>query len=248
MLRANRFLYFAFVGSIVFLGFATSAHAATFSFVDSAVSSGSTIVIPATARKGDFAILVDGAVGASTPTSVTPTGWATDANITSALTRVMISRKVLVTGDSGSTITGMNGGIGDNKVMVVFRPSASILTVLPSTPTGESTSGDPGSQTIEMVNATTPVIGLAHFFSSGAINPRTNSPSMTEISNGTDQYVHYIIYNSSPLTHTIDMDDEGNNTLQGIYYEFTITPPRTIRLTGTLKFLNGRMIMYPNWQ
>lgn len=216
-------------GLLGFLKKKVATTAATFSFVTSATSTASTITVPGTAQAGDLAILIDGTSNAVSPaTSVTPSTWTKDAEAThtaGVANRCIISHKILESGDISASITGMAGVTQLRKIMLIFRPSVPLTVVTPSTPTGQSTSGNPSSQVIAMTASSTPVIGIAHFYAGAAseptVSPRTNSPAATgEVNSAISQYVQYMLYNTSPSDHTIDMDDEGNNTLQGIYYRF----------------------------
>jgi hypothetical protein len=195
------------------------------SFVTSAVvTSGATIAIPATARLHDLAVLFDGARnGASViPTKVIPTNWTEVADVsgsgaTVSRGRLNISYKVLEASEPGSNITGMDD-TAELKIMLIFRPTRPIVSVTPSTATGQVTDVNPTQQSISMAAAATPVIGLAHYFAANAIDPRTATPEMNEVTNGTVSFAKYIVYNSAPADHVIDMDDEGTmNCLQGVY-------------------------------
>ena len=180
----------------------------------SASSTTSTIVIPAAAAIGDLAVLFDYAEGSGLPTDVVPTNWTGLVTATVDNFRIRCSRKVLVGGDPGATITGMNGSVGNDKVMLVFRPSSAIATVTPSTWLAEVTLGNPASQAISASGQAVPII----VFGCAAINGgtaafSTASPAFdAEVAKAqADIIAGYKIYNSGPANHTIDMNDLGDS-------------------------------------
>lgn len=201
----------------------------SFSFVASATVNGTTPTIPATAQAGDFCVALDYAHDAdgTAPVLVTPSGWTNVADNAisqgSDSPRAAIWYRILAGGDANPVFMAGAGGGGSRtrKILIVFRPDATIATVVPSTPTGQATTGDPASQTIAMSGKTVPVIGVAHYCAQN--NPATRTwtgGSPTEINNSA-QFGKYLVYNSSPADATIDMPDNGVNVLQGIYFEFT---------------------------
>lgn len=202
--------------------------APTMAFVTSGVATNNaTIAIPALAAAGDLAVLLDSARNAASviPTKVIPTNWTEAADVTgSGVTtnrgRSTISYKVLAAGDLGGNITGMDDA-AEGKIILIFRPSgAAISGVTLSTPTGEVTGGDPAQQTIAMAAAAVPVIGVAQWYGSQAVDPRAATPEMAaEVANGTVHFAKYSVYNSAPADHVINMDDDGNlNGLQAVYF------------------------------
>lgn len=204
----------------------------SFIFIKSVTSSSSTITIPTEASEGDFAVLFDYAENTSllpsAPTTVVPPGFTSVQNDTATFllflvaVRSIISYKVLNSSDSGTTITGMDN-LNLRKILLIFRPNNKITTVS-EVSNGDSGTGAPASQTISMSNQNTPIIGVSHWTSTDTIDPRTSDITMTEVNNGTDQYVKYIIYNlgNTPQNITVNMQDEGSlNTLQSAYFTFT---------------------------
>lgn len=195
----------------------------TFTFVGSTTSSASTINISGTGlQSGDFGVLLDYATdGGGAPAAATPSGHTQAATSAGTFARVSITYKVL-TGAEGS-LTGMNGGGNKRKIYLVFRPSTAISTVTYNAGGAEVTGGNPTSKTSDPSAETTATIIVGEMASSGAISPRTVSPAMDEVVGGsTAHYGHYKIYNTSPASHSYDMDDEGNDN--GIivgYFEFT---------------------------
>lgn len=95
-------------------------------FVDYASSTTDTISMPAGIAAGDIAILYDAAFDTgSAPASVYPSGFTaigTSQTSVSALgVRFNVSRKILT--GSETTVTGMNGAVAVEKLLLVFRKS-----------------------------------------------------------------------------------------------------------------------------
>lgn len=189
----------------------------TFDIIVGTSTTTTTITIPATAAIGDIVVLFDRATnnGLGAPAAVTPAGWtelSTFAVATSGGSfRSSILYKVLVAGDPGSTITGMNrlGAGGMTKMTTIFRPlyRSSVFQYLPSvfniSSTGNGTGVTP-SHTItgSSVFNNNPGILIAQYTSyatslasatRGFTSPYTVQP---EQNNGT---VHYVKYAPAPL-------------------------------------------------
>lgn len=211
----------------------TLAGSITFTFITSTTvsnaGSSNTIVIPATAAVGDLAFLFDAAEdgGASTPVNVVPTGWSGTTNSLQPL-RVTSSRKILVGGDPGATITGMSGGASNLKTMLIIRPSSAIGTThFFQDLNGQVTAATPTTQNVTAGTApyVAPVIVLAHWATAttdGAITGDTITAADATVSNGTHQKVAYKLYNSAPANESIAMGDAGaHNALQSYGHYFT---------------------------
>lgn len=206
----------------------------TITFITSTSTSTSTISVPSTAIEGDIAILFDAALSTTStdPTSVTPSGWTlitTTSNGTLNISgaRSLITYKILSFSDIESTITGMTGSSQVFKTMLIFRPNfaaASATSVNVSGVNSSVTTSDPNSQAIT-VTGSAPYISFAHMASSGSVTTRTiTGASMTEIANGTNQYVQYLISNrviDVPSSLSVDIADTGVNTLQSASISFT---------------------------
>lgn len=203
----------------------------SFTFLTSATSTSKNITIPSAALAGDVAVLCQSSQASSSVSGVLPTGWTepsgnANVTVTSGQTmRTMVSYRVLTAGDGGTSIAGMDE-ISDTKIMLVFRPSTSIVTTVSSTWNGEATSGNPVSQTVTASGQTTPLIVIAVAVSEGSVPAfTTETPSMTNVTKSnshTNMRVGYTIYNSSPADQSIDIGDNGaQNTLQSGFLRFT---------------------------
>lgn len=186
-------------------------------FVASATSTSSGIVIPATAQVGDLAYLVD--VGDEVAGGSAPAGWTTviTTNYTGAY--CVHSLKILTSGEPGSTVTGMNGTDGNWKVCLVFRPSSSVSNVAISSYNGEGSTGNPSTQNVTVVGQTTPVIVIASTFSNNGFPAFvTETPAFSQTITQSRQVVGFTIYNESPQNHAVDMGDPGTqNIIQSGY-------------------------------
>lgn len=192
-------------------------------------STASTIAVPSGAQAGDVAVLFDYGTNASTtiPTSVTPTGFTliSDASISSTSSgRSVISYKVLVSGDLGGTITGINATTNE-KILFIFRPNQPVITsnslsITLSTPGSQAvSSGNPSNQTISMSSLNSRKSDCLLYFSSyrfgfgaTAATRGATGPSFTEV--GT--YIKYGEFIASETTSdaTISMSATGTPAFQ----------------------------------
>jgi hypothetical protein len=182
-------------------------------------STSSSITIPSTAKAGDIALLFD---TSTTVTDTTPSGWTSINGVTTTGIRTNISRKTLVSGDIGASVTGMAGTT--RKVLLLFRPNGPVTTITVSTPLSQATTLAPNSQSVNAGAApsTTPVIS---FWCAGS----TGSPTLT--STGTTQVtsistsgvrVAYRQWNSgqTPANQSGSTTDTGTNTFQSFFIRF----------------------------
>lgn len=189
------------------------------------------ITIPASAKPGDVAVLIDaaadlgGAFGdnAVLPTYVLPSGWTLIDNQSTAedlaAIRSVISYRILLAGDEGTTITGMDisaAGGGSRKVMLVFRADGMVSGVTVGPVNSEGTTGNPTSQTVSASGVSEPVVVVAAYRSAGgALSSLTFSPTQGgEVTNGTGMSVRYR-FGASDVT--VDMPDCYAQTLQSFY-------------------------------
>lgn len=187
------------------------------SLVGENISSTSTITIPAFALPNDFAILFD---YSTTTTLTVPSGWTQVTTSTTTGIRSTISyRKITHSDLIGSTVTGMGGTT--RKIMVIVRPNAPVGSLTLSTPAQQATTAIPTNQTLSMSGLTMPLMGFAHYSSTGAISTRTGSGNEIEFANGTGQYVRVWTHNiTAPANQTIGMSDGGTNALQSFWIRF----------------------------
>lgn len=149
-------------------------------------TSGATIVIPSTAAIGDFVFLVDRALSSSAiPTTVTPSGWTNIAD-TSLLDgtvgmRTVVSYKKLVSGDPGSTITGMNGGTGNTKMMLVYRTNLTTATL--SSVSQQTSAATISGGTLTLSGLAQPYIGFSIGTAASTYPNHGGTPSSTRIHN-----------------------------------------------------------------
>lgn len=205
--------------------------ALSFTFVTYSTSTSSTITIPAQAVAGDFAVLVDAAYRNSSvtiPTAVTPGGWTTQVSTSISATvsvRLMTSYRTITGGLAGTSVSGMNSDF-EEKILLLFRPSSTIITTTASSWNAQGTGSDPTLQTVSASGVTTPLIVLAAAAAapSSTVAFTTETPSMTNVVNSAYPLalrVGYTIYNTSPSDQSIDTGDNGANVLQSGYWRFT---------------------------
>jgi hypothetical protein len=187
------------------------------SLIDGATSTTTTITIPAYAKPGDYAFLFD---YSTTTTLVVPAGWTQVTTSTTTGIRSSIFYKRLLGYDIGTAVTGMAGTT--RKVLVIVRPNGPVTSVTLSTPTQQATTAIPTNQTIAMVGQTRPLMGFAHYTSTGTITTRTGTGNTREFTSSVNQYVKTWTYNASTAaSQTIGMSDGGTNALQGFYIRFS---------------------------
>jgi hypothetical protein len=213
--------------------FMSTVPVTSISFVTSAANDNSvTITIPASAQVGDVAVLFDVAENTTSciPADVIPTDWTgiiTGSYVNTSGgngVRCRISRKILTSGDPGTTITGLNGSLYEDKVMLVFRGNVAVSTVNDIDWALEGTSSNPAAQTVNastLGTAPLVVLGMAQARDSTAAFS-TASPAFdaTILNTDSDMRAGYKIYNSSPADHTIDMNDLSDNFLGSGLLEF----------------------------
>lgn len=190
------------------------AQGATVAFVTSAQNESNTITIPATAQAGDLVFLLDLTSKLfGTVTSVIPTGFTTlQALAVGTNIKFNTSYKVLVAGDPGSNITGMNDTY-INKLMLVFRLTGGITAVNVAYNQGHATTGNPTDYTAPA--GTPPYVVIAGL--GGGTNNYVDWTSLTperqgQLS-GSITRVAYWCFNAGEATSVAEvMGDWGNNT------------------------------------
>lgn len=194
----------------------------TISKVLDSSSTAATIAFPSGIQAGDLIVLYDRAHSAfATPADVTPTGFTrigSSVTVAAASPTFVGARSnlwyKLAAGTETGNLTGMNGNALNGKAMAVFRGNiaATSITVGGANQTG--TDGNPGALTCAANAGNAPLVVIGAYSSTGAISPRIFSTTPdAEILPATTLYLAYKIYNSSPASTDIDMDDEGNTNI-----------------------------------
>lgn len=189
------------------------APANTLSFVDSAVSSGASITVPAAALENDIAFLADCRDGGSG--NLVPSGFTSIANGLWDSIRLRTSYRVLGAAPGGTSITGMDGTT-DSKVLLVFRPNSVASVALP-TWGNEATGGNPGQQTVSAAGQTTPLVVIGVSATTGTPAFSVETPAFSANVTQGNVRVGYTVYNSDPVDHTVDHFDLGDNVFQTGY-------------------------------
>jgi hypothetical protein len=184
--------------------------------VDAVTATASTITIPTWALADDYAVLFD---YSTTTTLTVPSGWTQITTSTTTGIRSTVSYKKLVSGDINTSITGMGGTT--RKVLVIVRGNAPISSVTLSTPAQQATTAAPTNQTISMSGSIAPVMGFAHYTSTGAVATRTGTGNLREFTSATNQYVKVWAYTPAQSTNiTVGQSDNGTNALQSFWIRF----------------------------
>lgn len=202
----------------------------TLSYITSAtVGSGPTITIPGTAQAGDLAVFIDWAVNSSgTPTLVVPSGWTSiQSNNNISTIRRVCSAKIIATGEPGTSITGMDGGLGELKTILIFRGNIALTSFTAYSAAGALTTADPAGQTVTSSGGSTPLVVIGSGSSTGVMTAQVSFTPAADgivdvtVSSNRYQSTGYKIYNSSPANVTVDMADYGSNGLQSFYLSVT---------------------------
>lgn len=203
-------------------------------FVASAISSGSSVTMPANILAGDLLVYIDMAAASdASVTNVVPSGF----NQISALSvanqadndyygaRLTCSYKIAAGTESNQSVTGMNDDI-ERKIALQYRWKRKAISSLSvSTPVTQATVSNPAQQTVAASAGTPPLLGITVFGAitgtPPAVSPRTTSITPdNEISSTTALYAHGYAQKTAPQNYTFDMDDEGtcSNFLCGFYF------------------------------
>jgi hypothetical protein len=175
--------------------------------------------MPNSAKAGDIAILFD---TSTTVTDTTPSGWTSVTKATTTGIRQNISRKTLVSGDLGATITGMAGTT--RKVLLVFTPNAPVTTLTVSTPTTQATTLTPNNQSVNAgaSPSTTPVISFWCGSSTGS--PTVTLAGTTQVTSISTSGVRVAFrqwnQGETPANQTASMSDTGTNAFQSFFIRF----------------------------
>lgn len=188
--------------------------------------------MPSGIQAGDLIVVLDFGVTdpGGPPADATPSGFTQASTAASTTARAKVSYKIAVGSESGASVNGMDGNIGEGKLTYVFRGNVPITSVVVNDPGAEMTDGNPVAQTVNASGAVVPLLVLAAYAcGTGVVNPRTftvggsaakdGEINVTDVISGDgDMWLAYKIYNSSPANVVVDMDDEGfDNTVLSCY-------------------------------
>ncbi|MCW5697386.1 MAG: hypothetical protein KIS96_11730 [Bauldia sp.] len=194
-----------------------------------------TIVMPTSGTGGvvsvgDFAVMAwwsKNTSGAVTNVNA-GAGWTSPQNTTSGVLRGRLWYKVLTAADIGATISTQFGDARNTNLILVF--SGGFTSAAYTAGGGQTTTGDPASQSANASGATPPVLvlGMLGVYEGGSLGFSVNTPTWGAtgaFTDGTNNGVRYgyTIYNpgQTPADHTYDKADTGDNWLAGGYFELT---------------------------
>lgn len=111
----------------------------------------------------------------------------------------------------------------EDKVLLVFRYTGGVSAVSVEDWALKATQSNPAAQTANANGQTSPLIvfGVCGMMGTGTpeFNGSTTPAFDAEIATSdSDLLVRYKIYNSSPVDHTVDMDDLGSHLILGSGY------------------------------
>lgn len=215
MVRASAFVWLIF---IMLISSAQANMPGTFvpvfsglnnlTFITSDTVTGTTITIPSSTLPGDLIVLIDGpTTTGGAPSFVVPTNFTEIMRITGGTIGQIVSYKIAVMGDAGTTITGTSATGTTRKIIAVWRGNVAISKVSPlSLNNAAVTSNQPAGQTITSSNGPAPVLVLGAYRggSSSITFDGTLTSTGTALSslNPTAQTVVYRIMNVSPTNLT----------------------------------------------
>lgn len=180
------------------------------------------IAIPGTVQAGDLIVFLDSGQSTSAPApgDTYESGFTAIASAVSGggtgTARVSLSCKIATGAEADGSITGITGnGSFERSGLLIFRGDAPIASMTAASVNNPgSTDGNPAEQTVTSGSGTPPLVVLAVYRSTAAIDPRGFSPAKDgEINPVTSLYLAYRIYNASPANVAVDMDDEGNSNI-----------------------------------
>lgn len=188
---------------------------ASVTHVATATSSSGSITIPSSAQAGDLAVLCDESAKLfGTVANVVPTGFTLLKYLSPySAVKYNASYKILISGDPGSSITGMNDTY-NNKVLFVFRlASGPITTVTVAYNDGYTTTGNPTDMTAPA--GTEPYVVVAGV--AGGTGTGANWTSLTPAADGSQlqEYLRaaYWLFNGTAGTAVAAvMGDWGSHT------------------------------------
>lgn len=199
-----------------------------FVLVASVASTGTTITIPTgIIQDEDIAVLVDRGFGFSgVPTAVTPSGFSQKANVAApASQRVVVSTKILTTGDAGATVTGMASD-NSRKRLLIFRRVDGATTITGSTVTSVySDSTDPAAASASYAGLSGSSITLGILASGFTTSPTSPSfsPTETGVAAAGELRVYYLLtYTGDPGSVSVDQGNSSSRN-QNILLNLEVT-------------------------
>jgi hypothetical protein len=211
---------------IGFGGAALPVSAMTFQTSSSGTSQ--TITCP-TVGANDVIVLFDQGVNTSgAPSNAVPSGFTQLQTSAGSFTRVTLSYKLAVGNEAGSSLSGMTGDLSIAKVILVFRPTGVISSVVTSTFLEQTTDSNPGAQLIAASGQPAPLIRIG----SAALGSTSFAPNFsvgtfdaTVAQDGSSFggiRAGYAIQNSAPSDDSPDLADNGaGNCLITGYLRFS---------------------------
>lgn len=206
-----------------FPGGAPEGRITQLNFVQSATTSNVGISAPSGIRRGDLLIhLVAASVFGGAQTDV-PSGFTLlDSRFAAIGGAFVVSYKIAVGNESGTTITGLDGPNTNEVILLHFRGDYRIRAVTSAQDaTFDQGSGEPAAQATTTAGVL-PTLALGYAWTSGSF-VTGGTFALTNftgpITAPLDLFTcAYFIRNTSSGTSTIDMDDRGGGNAAGAFY------------------------------
>lgn len=192
------------------------------SFVNSATSSGATIVMP-TVAANDICILFDFGFGSPAPSLVTPSGFTNLQNMTSGATdaRLASCMKVCTGSESGATLTGMDGTDTDTKRLVVFRVNRGVWQAPTDLNIGNATTAL--SNQVVTPAAAPSIVVCFYGSANGTVATRGFSGATADAEVGSGRgYVKYKLFQLGDATPDITCSKSNDADLKNGMASFTL--------------------------
>lgn len=186
---------------------------------------------PAGIQSGDLIILLNraqrGSNNTPAPSDFIAAGFtsinaqAGGGTLTSPGTRLRLLYRLGTGTESGPIGNLIRHDVNYNR-LVVFRMSRPISSVSIKNAGGVISDTAPSNQTISFSSPVVPLVAIAAYSSTGAVDPRGFSPSADGEFGSGQAWIQWKFYlpGESPANHTISMADEGaTNCLQKCYIE-----------------------------
>lgn len=200
----------------------------TFTLVGQNNTGGSTATLPGGIASGDLGVILQYGGGDGTPSFSPISGWTSlVVGATPGVDAGAAGWCKILDGTETNIATGTTNSAQTANFAIVFRPSIPITSVNIGTWSHEETDGNPSAQTANPSALPAPsiVFGLAGALSSSfSFSTFSPSPNNTYTRDTGDLYAitGYRIYNNTPQSTLIDMNDQGTrNVLISGYIQVT---------------------------
>jgi len=201
----------------------------TITQVGSQTANDSNSVTCPSVQAGDLIVCLQRARGVTLPAAAQPSGFTIQANASLTDCRQILSTKIAVGTEGGTSLSGMvsdAGAIGSMWICVTFRGVYPATTQTVQDVASQMTDAAPTNQTANASGSALPLVVFGAF-GGGSIGTISFTPAQDGSFSATGTFagvieLRYKIYNSSPADVTVTKNDSGTrNTLQSCYIELS---------------------------